>query len=166
MLTITSVAGNIFADRRLAEKYRRAKAAGRCERLLISRMEMERLRLRRKTDRGTDIGLVLEPGGRLNHGDVFAAKGKFVVVEQLPEKVVSVRIQKNDIEKMVGLAALIGHTIGNRHRPIAVDHGTVSFPVQAESEVDTFRKLLPAGVRLKVTEQVFLPAGEVHAHHE
>jgi len=164
VLTVTSVAGNIFADSRMAEKYRRAKAAGTGERLLVSRMEMERLRLRRRTDGETDIGLVLEPGSRLHHGDVLAAKEKFIVVGQLPEKVISVRIQKFDIEKMVGLAALIGHIIGNRHRPIAIDHGTISFPVQTESEVDTFRKLLPAGVKLKLTEQTFLPAGVAHIH--
>jgi len=163
VLTVTSVAGNIFADSRMAEKYRRAKAAGTGERLLVSRMEMERLRLRRRTDGETDIGLVLEPGSRLHHGDVLAAE-KFIVVEQLPEKVVSISISKNDFEKIVGLAALVGHTIGNRHRPIAVDHGTISFPIQAESEVDTFRKLLPAGVKLKLKEVVFLPAGEIHTH--
>lgn len=163
MLTVTSVAGNIFADSRMAEKYRRAKAAGTGERLLVSRMEMERLRLRRRTDGETEIGLVLEPGSRLHHGDVLAAE-KFIVVEQLPEKVVSISISKNDFEKMVGLAALVGHTIGNRHRPIAVDHGTISFPIQAESEVDTFRKLLPAGVKLKLKEEIFLPAGEIHTH--
>lgn len=126
-------------------------------------MEMERLRLRRKTDRGTDVGIVIELGGGLHHGDVLAAE-KFIVVEQLPEKVVSIRIKKSDIEKMVGLAALIGHTIGNRHRPIAIDHGTISFPIQAELEVDTFRKLLPVGVKLTMTKQVFLPSGEVHSH--
>jgi len=163
VLTVTSVAGNIFADSRMAEKYRRAKAAGTGERLLVSRMEMERLRLRRRTDGETDIGLVLEPGSRLHHGDVLAAE-KFIVVEQLPEKVVSISISKNDFEKIVGLAALVGHTIGNRHRPIAVDHGTISFPIQAESEVDTFRKLLPAGVKLKLKEEIFLPAGEIHTH--
>jgi urease accessory protein len=165
VLVVTSAAGNIFSDRRLADKYRSARAAGRCERLTISRLEMERLRLRRRTDRGTDVGIVLEPGGRLRHGDVLDAKEKFILVEQLPEKVVSVSMKKGDVEKMVGLAALIGHAIGNRHRPIAVDHGTVSFPVQAESELEAFRMLLPAGARLKLAEQVFLPAGEVH-HHE
>lgn len=163
MLFVTSVAGNI-ADRRLVAKYQRAKAAGKCERLSVSRIEMERLRLRRRTDRGTDIGLVLEPGSRLHHGDLLAAKEKFIVVEQLPEKVISISIRKDSAEKMVGLAALIGHLIGNRHRPIAVDHGTISFPVQSESEVDIFRKLLPHEVKLKVAEQVFLPAGETHAH--
>jgi urease accessory protein len=163
VLAVTSVAGNIFVGRRLSEKYRRAKAAGKCERLAISRMEMERFRLRRRTDRGTDVGLILEPGSRLRHGDVLAAE-KFIVVEQLPEKVVTIGIKKGEAEKMVGLAALIGHAIGNRHRPIAVDHGAISFPIQTESEVDTFRKLLPAGVKLKVKEQVFISAGAVHTH--
>lgn len=163
MLTVTSVAGNI-ASRRLAAKYRRATAAGKIERLLVSRMEMERLRLRRRTDKGTDIGIVLEPGSRLHHGDFLTAKKKFIVVEQLPEKVVLIRIKKDSMGKMVGLAALIGHVIGNRHRPIAVHHDTISFPVQIESEVDAFRKLLPHDIQLKVTKQVFFPAGEVHAH--
>ena len=163
MLAVTSVAGNI-TNGRLAAKYRRAKATGNCERLLVSRIEMERLRLRRRTDKGTDIGLVLQAGSRLHHGDVLAAKEKFIIVEQLPEKVVSVRLKRGSLEKMIGLAALIGHVIGNRHRPIAVDHEAISFPVQAESEVDTFRKLLPAGVKMEITEDVFLPAGEIHAH--
>lgn len=163
VLTVTSIAGNIFTNERYAEKYRRAKTAGECERLLISRMEMEKLRLRRSTDKGTDIGLVLDTGSRLHHGDVLAAE-KFIVLEQLPEKVVSISMSKDSPDKMIGLAALIGHTIGNRHRPIAVDHGSISFPVQADSEVDTFRKLLPAGVRVSLIDQVFLPAGEVHSH--
>jgi urease accessory protein len=163
VLTVTSIAGNVFTDMRLAEKHRRAKTTGECERLLVSRIEMEKLRLRRSTDKGTDIGLVLESGSRLHHGDVLAAE-KFIVVEQLPEKVVSISICKDSSDKMVGLAALIGHTIGNRHRPIAVDHGSISFPVQADSEADNFRKLLPARVRISITDQVFLPAGEVHSH--
>jgi urease accessory protein len=160
VLAVNSVTGNIFSDRSLAAKYRRAKAAGACERLLVSRMEMEKLRLRRTTDKGTDIGMVLEPGSRLHHGDILAGE-KFIIVEQMPEKVVSIGIKKGS--SMIGVAALIGHTIGNRHRPIAVDHDTISFPIQAESEVDVFKKLLPR-VRMKITERVFLPAGEAHAH--
>ena len=163
MLAVSSIAANIFADPRVAARCRRAKAAGVLERLAVSRIEMERLRLRRTTDMGTDVGLVLEPGSRLHHGDVLAGE-KFIVVEQLPEKVVSVSISKKNSSEMIELAALIGHAIGNRHRPIAVDHGTISFPIQAESEVNIFKKLLPAGVKVKITEQVFLPSGDAHVH--
>jgi urease accessory protein len=163
MLAVSLIAGNVFAERSMSEKYRRAKASGTCERLLVFRAEMERLRLRRMTDRGTDVGLVLEPGTRLHHGDVLAAE-KFIIVEQLPEKVMSIRIKNDNLGKMVNLAALIGHTIGNRHRPIGVDFCTISFPIQGESEIDTFIKLLPTGIGLKITDQVFLPAGEAHVH--
>jgi len=163
VLAVTSIAGNIFADKHLGEKYRRAKASGDCECLLISRMEMERHRLRRRTDRGTDVGIVLESGKRLHHGDVLASQ-KFIVVEQVPEKVVTIGIKKGDAEKMIGIAALVGHTLGNRHRPISLDHNAISFPIQSESEVDTFRDLFPSDVELKLKEQVFIPVGEVHSH--
>lgn len=163
MLTVTSVAGNVFTNKRLAARYRRAKVSGICEKLLVSRMEMEKLRLRRTTDSGTDVGLVLGSGSRLHHGDVLAGD-RFIVVEQLPEKVASVIIRKGDPEKIMGLAALVGHIIGNRHRPIAVDHSTISFPLQAESEANVFRNLLPTGVKMKIEEKVFLPAVEVHTH--
>jgi urease accessory protein len=164
VLVIVSVNGNIFSDKRMSEKYRRAKASGKCEFLFVSRMEMERLRLRRRTDKGTDIGLVLDPGNRLNHGDVLTAKERFIVVEQKAEWVVSISLRKIEAKKMVSIAAIIGHTIGNRHKPIAIDNGTISFPAQSEEEVDTFRKLLPSDIELKMTEQVFTPVVEAHVH--
>jgi urease accessory protein len=163
VLAVTSVTGNIFADRRLAARYRRAKADGKCERLLVSRIEIEKLRLRRTTDGGTDVGLVLEPGSRLHHGDVLSGD-RFIVVEQLPEKVAIVHIKKGGPEKMIELAALVGHAIGNRHRPVAIEHGTISFPLQAESEIDVFKKVLPDGIRITIGKKVFLPAGEFHTH--
>ena len=165
MLDVTGVAGNIFSDKRWAEKYRSMRSRGRCEVLSVSRMEMERLRLRRKTDRGTDVGLVLEPGKRLHHGDVIYAKEKLIIVEQPPERVASFRVKRASAEKMVGMAALAGHAIGNRHRPIAVNGNDISFPIHAESEVAIFRKLLPAEIELSVTERIFQPSVEVH-HHE
>ncbi len=164
MLAFTSVAGNIFSDKSWAEKYRRARSAGTAESLSLSRLEMERVRLRGKTDMGSDIGLVLDGGSRLQPGDVLYSREKIIIVEQLPERVVSIRIKNAGAEKMMNLAALVGHVIGNRHRPIAVDGKTISFPVQAESEVATFKKFLPEGIELKVKSQVFKPTVEVLSH--
>lgn len=163
MLKLISVIGNVFDDVSAGRKYQRAKSAGECERLLLSRSEMEKLRLRRKTDAGTDVGIVLQPGFRLRHGDVIQGK-PFIVVEQLPEKVLSIRIGRGSADKMIKLAAFVGHTIGNRHRPIAIDQDTISFPLQVESEIDVFKKLLPPGLKMKVTHKVFLPTGEAHSH--
>jgi urease accessory protein len=165
MLLVNGVSGNIYTNKSDAKKYAQPKKNGAAERLLVSRAEMARLRLRRKTDRGTDIGLVLEPGSRLHHGDILDVKEKFIVVDQMPEKVASVVIGKRNTQEMIDAAALVGHTIGNRHRPIAIHQGKISFPIQNDSEIEVFEKLMHPGVRLDFSVQVFQSSGEVH-HHE
>ena len=63
MLEVSSPIGNIFLDKGFDEL-----KSKNFERLKISRMELEKRILRRKTDRGTDVGLNLEPGVKLRHG--------------------------------------------------------------------------------------------------
>lgn len=162
-LIVTKVSGNIYSNPRRAAK---AGLAGKSERLLVSRAEMDRHRLRRKTDRGTDIGLVLEHGSKLRHGDILEANDKLIVVEQVPEKVASVTFGKrNSPAKMADAAALVGHAIGNRHRPIAVHDGRISFPVNDASETEIFKTLLPKGTRIRITRQIFVPTGDEVHHH-
>ena len=168
MITVTSIGGNIFHDKSLRKKY---IYSGNYERLTISRLEMERSRLRRKTNKGTDIGLILKSGTKLQHGDILlSTKEKFIIVEQLPEKVISIRIKKKESKNLLKLCMMIGHIIGNRHRPIAIDEkGTISFPIQADSEVDVFRRLLHSvldHIELTVEERIFQSEQgmDVHEH--
>ena len=169
MLTVTSIGGNIFHDKSLRKKYKHF--TGNYERLTISRLETERSRLRRKTDRGTDIGLILKSGTKLQHGDILLSTSKkFIIVEQLPEKVISIRIKKKEPKNLLKLCMMIGHIIGNRHRPIAIDEkGTISFPIQADSEIEVFRRLLYSvmdHIELTVEERIFQPEQgmDVHEH--
>ena len=159
MLTITSISGNVFTDREYGslEGY---------ERLLVSRPELEKSRMRKKTDRGTDVGLALESGKRLLNGDVLSCDGKTIVIEQIPEKVISVKLKNSRNEPLV----LVGHVIGNRHRPISIKNDTVSFPVQADSELGVFERLFSEvinDVELSIEEVVFTPhrGADVHDHH-
>ena len=169
MLTVTSIVGNIFHDKLLRKKSKHF--TGNYEKLIISRLETERSRLRRKTDKGTDIGLILKSGTKLQHGDILlSTPEKFIIVEQLPEKVISIRIKKKEPKNLLKLCIMIGHIIGNRHRPIAIDEkGTISFPIQADSEVDVFRRLLHNTVdhmELTVEERIFQSEQgmDVHEH--
>jgi urease accessory protein len=166
MIVVNRVTGNIFSASRKSSKARFTGNGDAIERIFLSREEMGKVRLRRKTDRGTDIGLVLEQGQKLRHGDILDVEGKYVVVEQVPEKVISILIGKGDTVEKLHKAALIGHTIGNRHRPLAIDGDKISFPLQSDSEIELFEKLLPAGVKLTVTREIFVPASEVVHHHE
>ena len=146
MLRITFVSGNIFHDHTHTDT--------EYEHLRISRHDAEKSRLRKSTDRGTDIGIVLEQGTRLQHGDILQGGEKTIVVEQIPEKVATLKIDKSDTESLI----LAGHIIGNRHRPVSIKDNTIHFPIQADSEIEVFEKLL-SGVNAKITveEIIFTP---------
>ncbi len=161
MLEVNSPVGNIFLD----EEFDDLKS-GNFEKLKISRMELEKRILRRKTDRGTDVGLNLEPGVKLRHGDVIKNGDMRIVVEQLPEKIITVRLKD---KKMTDVMVLLGHIIGNRHRPISVKNDEISFPIQADSEKEVFTKLFQEiinHIEMTVEERIFSPhsGADVHEH--
>jgi len=166
MLTITSVKGNIFDDKKLMAKFKQMESKKRCERLKISRLELERSRIRKKTDFGTDVGLILDSGTRLYHGDVIASNtDKFIMIEQLPEKVISIKIKK--LKKSPTVLITLGHIIGNRHKPIVIDNDILYFPIQAHSEVEVFKKLLldvVNNLEIEVKEQIFQPQHGMYLH--
>ena len=165
MLTITSVIGNIFDDKKLMTKFKQMEFKKICERLKMSRLELERSRIRKKTDFGTDIGIILDSGTRLYHGDVIVSNmDKFIMIEQLPEKVVSIKIKKL---KNPARLILLGHIIGNRHKPIVIDNDILYFPIQTHSEVEVFKKLLldvVTNLVLDVGEQIFQPQHGMYVH--
>jgi len=161
VLEVNSPVGNIFLD----EGFDGLKTEN-FERLKISRAELEKRILRRKTDRGTDVGLNLEPGVKLRHGDVIKNGDMKIVIEQLPEKIITVKLKN---KKMTDVMVLLGHIIGNRHRPISIQGDEISFPIQADSEKEVFAKLFQSIINyidMTVEEQIFSPqlGADVHEH--
>ena len=165
MLIVNTVLGNIYKDDQLAKKIEDSKEQGKFRRLLLSRIEMEKSRLRKKTDDGFDIGFVLEPGIKLQHGDVISESDENILIEQLPEKILTVKFKQND----KNLFLLVGHIIGNRHRPISIRNETISFPIHDNSEMELFERLFHEVIHeidLSIDEQRFIPhtSMDVHEH--
>ncbi|MFB5614860.1 MAG: urease accessory protein UreE [Candidatus Nitrosomaritimum yanchengensis] len=161
MLEVNAPIGNIFLDKGFDEI-----KSGNFEKLKISRMELEKRILRRKGDRGTDVGFNLDPGVKLRHGDVIDNGDTKIVVEQLPEKVISIRLKTKN---MVDVMVLLGHIIGNRHRPISIQSEEIVFPIQADSEKEVFTKLfhnIINHIEMTVDERIFSPhsGADVHEH--
>ena len=157
MLNINSILGNIFKDTSL--EY------ANFEKLIISRIDLEKRILRKKTNLGTDVGINLNSSTKLQHGDIIGNHETKIIVEQMPEKIISVKLKEND-EK---IAILLGHIIGNRHRPIAIKDKMILFPIQEDSELDIFERLLKEiieHIELKIKEEIFLPhtSADVHEH--
>ncbi len=164
MLIITSIIGNIFRDGELMSKFKVMEHQQKCEKILVSRLELERGRIRKKTSAGTDVGFVLD--SRLYHGDVVLSdQERFIIIEQLPEKVLSINIKRLRDDTTALLS--VGHIVGNRHKPIAINDNVLSFPIQADSEVDVFKKLLASitgDLEFKVEEQIFQPQHGMYMH--
>jgi urease accessory protein len=157
MININSILGNISQETRLEST--------NFEKLIISRIDLEKRILRKNTDLGTDIGINLDSGIKLQHGDIIGNNETKIIVEQIPEKVISVKLKENN----ENIAILLGHIIGNRHRPIAIKNKMILFPIQEDSELEIFQRLFKEiidHIELKIEEEIFLPhtSADVHEH--
>ena len=168
MIRVSSIAGNIFHDESLAKKFEEKQKAGKCEFLKFSRTELEKKRIRWQTSKGTDVGLVLDSNHNLHNGDVLLSDTEnFIVIEQVPEKVISVKTKETELNSKEILVKL-GHLIGNRHRPIQIDKdGKIIFPILSDSELDTFKELFSSiidHIEMNVEEQIFEPLNGMIVH--
>ena len=171
MITINSVIGNINKNINLNEKYKEMFHKKVCEVIKINRLESQRVRMRKTSDKGTDIALILPQGTQLRHGDVIMlSEDKMVIVEMEPENVAVIEIKDNIRDHgIMEIPIRVGHTIGNLHRPLKLDGNKIYFPIQNESELEMFRKLFaPIAVHLEInnTKMVFEPeeGTEIHEH--
>ena len=133
------------------------------ERVDISRMEMQRRVLRLVTNTGRDVGFNLDSGTRLRHGDIMQDGNTTIVIYQTSEKVVIVKPRDNTLQSLT----ILGHIIGNLHRPISINHDEIIFPIQADSELELFAKLFGDRIlHMEVRRQVFIPeaSADVHGH--
>ena len=144
MIHIDKIIGNINSDSHLKDKYQDMLRRDHVERIEITRLESERSRIRKVSDKGTDLGLIMIPGSHINDGDVLLlTEEKMVIAKRISENVAIISL-KGDIsaDQLFERVTKLGHTIGNMHRPIRVANGKIYFPIQSESEIELFRKLL------------------------
>lgn len=173
MLTIDQIVGNIYNDIKLETTYKEFVSKQRNETFLITRTESQRQRMRKVSNKGTDIALSFHSGSQhLRHGDVLLLNdNQIIVVEIEPENVLQVEILKETLtestESLIQIPVQIGHTIGNLHRPIKLDGSRIYFPIQAESEIEMFRKLFHPfhhHIEIQSKKIVFEPTESMNVH--
>ena len=180
------IAGNKFNDggKKLSgDKGRAGGGVASFDTVVMPRADMAKSRQLVRTKSGAEVGINLSRGRTLRHGDILQSenpKRPPLIIKQSPEKVIVASFQARDPEDNHGmpsaddcfeLCMVMGHVIGNRHRPISVNRGerTVSFPIQDDSELETFERLLGqagGGVELKIASEIFVPhaGADVHGH--
>jgi urease accessory protein len=171
MITINSIIGNLYHDSNLRKRYEEMSSQSLCESIRINRMEAQRVRMRKRSSKGTDIALTTTPGTRLRHGDVLmAGNDKMITIELEPENLAVVEVKDNLHEHdAVQVPVTIGHAIGNLHRPIKLEGRKIYFPIQTDSEIQMFKKIFGRLLdHLEITQakMVFEPeeGTDVHEH--
>lgn len=171
MIHIDKIVGNIKFDQVLRSKHQEMSKSGKVETIIVARLESERTRMRKVSDKGTEIALTMPPGTCLSDGDVVILTGeKMVVVQREPENVALVTVHDNiPQDHMLETAVRIGHTIGNLHRPLKIEGNRIFFPIQALSEIELFEKLffnLKDHLDIKNDNMIFEPEQgyDVHEH--
>lgn len=170
-IQVSSIVGNVNRDSMLRARYDEMSKQGLCEIVKINRMESERVRMRKVTDKGSDVIITLPQGSRLRHGDVIHLSDKRMIVVELEEEDLAMVKIRDDIplDHAIEIATRIGHTIGNLHRPIKVEDRNIYFPIQADTEIEMLKRLLNPVLDHLVIEKVrmvFEPEEgvEVHEH--
>ena len=169
MITINNIIGNLTRDSKLKEKYELMLGKGMCEKVKINRLESQRLRMRKNTDKGSDVIFVFDHNPQLRHGDVvFSDDEKMIIVELEPEYVGIITLKNyNNNKDTFSMSIKIGHTLGNLHRPIQVTKNQVYFPLQAETEIEMVTKLFSSFSQfldIKTDYMIFEPEEGHHIH--
>ena len=169
MITINSIIGNMYHDENLRKQYQDMSSQSLCESIRINRIEAQRVRMRKRSSKGTDIALIMTPGTKLRHGDVLlVANDKMVIMELEPENLAVIQVKDNIPEHdAVQVPVTIGHAIGNLHRPIKLEGRKIYFPIQTDSEIEMFKKIFGRLLdHLEITQakMVFEPEEETDVH--
>ena len=184
MLTITTVIGNIKKDPQLYQKYEESVKKNTVENVVIQRSETEKVRMRKVSDKETDIGFILPSRTHLRDGDVvFLDDTKMIVIKLSPELVAILNIKNhlhnhhdhehkhdraND-DELTNVAIKVGHTIGNLHRPLKIENRDIIFPIQSPDEINLFLRLLSDlkdYIEIRSEQLIFEPdqGFDIHAH--
>ena len=171
MIHIHKIIGNIHSDSELNDKYQEMIKTGLVEKIEITRLESDRARIRKISDKGTDLALTLIPGSHINNGDVvMLTEEKMVIANRTPENVAMISLKGlMSQDQLFETAIKIGHTIGNMHRPIKVVSDKIYFPLQSKSEVELFQTLLSNlinNIVIRSENIIFEPESgyDVHEH--
>jgi len=178
MITINKILGNIKKDSLLDQKYREFFKENLVENVMIRRSDSEKVRMRKTSDKGTDIGFILPPGTRLKDQDVVFLDDKKMIMVKLSTELVAVisfksqsfyNDQNQNYINLIKIAIKIGHTIGNLHRPLKLEENKIIFPIQTIDEINLFQKLLvdvKDHINITFDEMIFEPEQgfDIHEH--
>lgn len=127
------------------------------ERVTLEWFELNKKMLRKTTDRGREIGIVVEVPQRLRQGDVLQSGSEMIAVDIAGTP--AIVVEPADMRQM----ARICYELGNRHAVVFLEEAEVLVPFD-QTVSDLFSKLkIPHKIEQRRLENVL--RCESHHHH-
>jgi urease accessory protein len=171
MITVNHVLGNINTNQDLKKKYEDMIKNNNIEKVIINRSDSQKLRMRKFTDKQTDVIFIFDHNHHLKNDDVvFFDSNKMILLNLTPEPVAIITCTlSSKSEDYFPISVKIGHNLGNLHRPIKVTKNQIIFPIQAESELEMLNKMFSsftAFIDIKTDTLIFEPdeGSDIHEH--
>ena len=177
MKRIDGVVGNIHADDELAVRRDAHEQADTLETIVVDADNRRRSRFRATTDRGTDVGVVLDRPA-IASGDVLLVEDeRMIVVAFEPRDALAITLPEATPEHLAA-AVELGHRVGNQHWDLAIDEGTVYVPLSADRHIvervvtdvvpdaEVHETTVAADLFVTETDDVGVDHDHDHEHHE
>ncbi len=171
MITVNQILGNINKNSALKKKYEEMVKNNNCEKVVINRLESQKLRMRKNTDKKTDVIFMFEHAPHFRNGDVIFLDAEKMILLTLEPELVAIITITNSLNKddSFPLSVKIGHNLGNLHRPIKVTKNQIIFPIQAETELEMLKKMFSSFNKfldIKTDTMIFEPdeGADIHEH--
>jgi urease accessory protein len=171
MITVNQILGNINKNSALKKKYEEMVKNNNCEKVVINRLESQKLRMRKNTDKKTDVIFMFEHAPHFRNGDVIFLDAEKMILLTLEPELVAIITITNSLNKddSFPLSVKIGHNLGNLHRPIKVTKNQIIFPIQAETELEMLKKMFSSFNKfldIKTDMMIFEPdeGADIHEH--
>lgn len=170
MLVVHKILGNIGSDEGLRGRFEELEKKGLAEHIEFSPQEATKGRIRKTTDRGTELGIALERGKGIREGDVLSLDERRIIVARLKTLealVITVR-PAGPLHEVIETAVRLGHILGNQHWPMTFKEGVIVVPVTVDKKVmETVLKtydLKGISYTFQGVEVEALAPSEVHPH--
>jgi urease accessory protein len=137
MILIKNTLGNINSDNELKKKYDVYLKNGKAEILSISSRDRKKNKMRKITDKGTELGLTIVDDNMLASGDVLVDDGeRMIIVNIEKDEVMVIELnEEEDESRMIKKAVKIGHLLGNQHWGIIVNGRSIYVPIAIDKAV-------------------------------
>lgn len=141
MITLTQIAGNV-ADHELAHRLHDLEHAGGVEEIVLSKHDMQRHRLRARTNRGSEIAIAIDRDQHLTNGTVFFLdRARAIVVRVEEQEWLALR------PTSAAKALELGYFAGNMHWKVKFDGDVLRIALEGSRQhyLDRLAHLMQSG---------------------